>query len=362
MLNLAKRITNLLWTDKSFADKQITIEQYLKYAPKEMLTKNRSFEDLYEDAVNYIGKQNFDELTKNIDPDIYPLSKDQGIIAVFLGMLAFAAAKEVDEHGSDMEQAINKVLPKDYDTNNAFDLRRGYGHRIFGHDIAAFGIDSIPAGSVIQVKSEITGKIGPMVIADFLGVDINCEVSMWDIIWKFYGDNDNKLSGVSNCLKHTIVHFGKDILTPNGLPLPFVSLFNKYEKFNSGVALQYNQSLYKQLNDLHINMKASDFASLGLIEGFTTFYFASIEKKNSNKILENEFKLVAMGTCICMQMAKIIIHDELQIGKKGNSPMVPGGNANLLLIGSFMKLTVQEMLSIANMRKLINDKYDVIGG
>lgn len=342
----------------SYFDKMETIRKYIDEVSADQRKQDMSCEEMYEEALKYFDKQDFLKNTKDVDVDIFPISKDQGIIAVLIGIMAYGIAFEVDEHGGNIEHAIDKALPKDFDVNNAFDLRKGHGHRIFGHDIPAFGLKTIPAKSVVHAKSIETGKTIPMYLYELLGVDPDTKVSMWDIIWEFYGDDSNKFRGISNCLEHTIVHFAKDIFTPNGLPLPFVSLFNKYEEFNAGVALQYKDSLYKQLDEMHLNMKASDFASFALIESFIKFYFLDQNIKDSNDLLKIEMKLLAMATCMSLQMGKAVMSNQMQIDKNGFAPIVSGANTNLLMISTFMKLSIQEFQKITMIRKQINMKYD----
>lgn len=86
-----------------------------------------------------------------------------------LGMIAYGVAREVDINGSKIEVAIDKMLPKGYDVNNPFDTKKGYGHRIFGHDHATFGLKNIPGDVLISVKDSTSGKSTPIRIGDFLG-------------------------------------------------------------------------------------------------------------------------------------------------------------------------------------------------
>ena len=356
-LKFVQKCWNYIAPNKTYFDKQSTIQEYLAITPDSELKTDLSYEELYEEALKVVGKQDFKKNTKD-DPTYFSmLSKDESTIAIMLGILAFAVSREVDLHGTSLEKAIDKVLPKCYDTNNPFDVKEGLGHRIFGHDPAVFGLKNIPADTLIKVKNIETGERQLVKIGEFIGVGTKGNVSMWDLIWKFYGNNSNKLLGVVNCLKHTIVHFSKDLLTPAGLPLPFSSLFEKYEYYENLNAhgIMYKNSLMQKLDNWGIKLKASDFAALFLIESFFLVYFKS---NNTDNYKKQDFKLLSIGTCISMQMAAIAFGQGLQQGKRGHKKIIPGGKINPMLSVAFVKLTLQEIKSIYKARKHINLTYD----
>ena len=231
-MKLLKEIKNLFGKDDYFFDKEATIKEYFALVPPNKRKKVENYEELYEEALKYVEKQSFKENTKEQDNYFHEISQDEGILAVFLGILSYGVAREIDTNGTNVEKAIDKMLPKDYDVNNPFDVKKGYGHRIFGHDPVTFGLKNIPGNLNIDIKDIYTGKNYIVKISEFLGKDVNSKVSMWDLIWKFYGNNKKPLNGIVNCLSHTIIHFAKDIFTPAGLPLPFVSLFNEYTEYS----------------------------------------------------------------------------------------------------------------------------------
>ncbi|SEH74131.1 hypothetical protein SAMN02910265_02415 [Ruminococcus flavefaciens] len=354
-----KTVQNLFGSDKNFFDKEATIKEYFDLVPEQDRKEVSSYEELYEEALKVVEKQDFEENVQEQGDYFHILTGNESTIAVLIGILAFAVSREVDEHGTDLEKAIDRVLPKGYDTNNPFDVKEGLGHRIFGHDPALFGLKNIPADMPIKVKIE-DGKRSVIKIGEFLGVGTDGKVSMWDLIWKFYGNNDNKISGVVNCLKHTIVHFAKDLLTPAGLPLPLTTLFEKYKYYENLNAhgIMYKNSLMQKLDNMGIKMKASDFAAFFLIETFLAIYCKANNMDVSSK---RDMKLIAMGTCISMQMAVIALSKELHIGKKGTPKMTAGGKLNPILSLAFLKLTFQEMNSVYKARKDVNRNYDKIG-
>lgn len=353
------KLANLFGTDRYFFDKEATIKEYFDLVPESERPKAASFEELYQIALTYVDKQDFKANTANQINFFHELSADEGFIAVFVGCVAYAVAREVDAHGADIELAIDKMLPNTYDINNPFDLKQGYGHRIFGHDPATFGLKNIPADMLIKVKPEGASSKTIMTIAEFLGVAKDANVSMWDIIWKFYGDTGNKFKGIMNCLGHTIAHFGKDIFTPAGLPLPLTSLFNEYIQYENreGHYIWYKDSLLQKLDNMKLNMRASDIASFAFIESIIEVY-CNLKKPDTDMTgFRRDMKLLAMGTCLSIQFASVLIGNDMQV-KDGTKGMIPGASFNLLLTGAFLKITVQEMTSVISARTAINYYYD----
>ena len=304
-MRFIKTILNLFGSDKNFFDKEATIKEYFALVPEQDRKEVSSYEELYEEALKVVEKQNFEKNVQEQGDYFHILTGNESTIAVLLGILAFAVSREVDTHGTDLEKAIDKILPKGYDTNNPFDVKEGLGHRIFGHDPALFGLKNIPSDMPIKVKIESGDRI-VVKIGEFLGVGTTGKVSMWDLIWKFYGNDNNKLSGIVNCLKHTIIHFAKDILTPAGLPMPLTTIFEEYRYYENLEAhgIMYKGSLMQKLDNMGIKLKASDFASFFLIE---TFFAVYCKANKMDKSAKQDLKLISMGTCISMQMAVVAL-------------------------------------------------------
>jgi hypothetical protein len=351
---------NDLFGSKAYFDKQATIDKYFSLVDEAERPQVESFDELYEIALKYVEKQNFNAYTEDIPDYFHELSNEEALIAIGLGIVSFGLACVLDAKGNDIEKSIDNLLPPNYDVNNAFDLMKGKGHRIFGHDIPTFGLKNIPADFIVQVKDGVGGfqyaKLG-----DYLGIAGQDTFSMWDIIWVFYGNKGTKLKSIMNCLGHIIAHFGKDIFTPDGLPLPFTSLFNKFTQSEEydGFVLKYKNSFAQKLDTRRIFMKASDFATVILIEAFIEFY-CSINKTDDMDGFRHDMKLLAMGTCISLQLATILVGEGIQAKKKVSRKLVPGGKVNVLMSGIFFKLTLQEMTSIVKARTDINRYYDEI--
>lgn len=344
---------NLFGKSDDFFDKEATIKEYFALVPPEKREEANDYDELYRIALKYVEKQSFAENTKDLDDYFHEITDEEAAIAVILGFSAFNCACLVDCKGKSIEKAIDDVLPDKYDVNNPFDTKKGYGHRVFGHDPITFGIKNIPANYGISVDGKAY-KIG-----EYLGVGDKGYVSMMDLIWKFYGDDNNKLKGICNVLGHTIVHFGKDLCTPAGLPMPFLSLFNKYELTGNKKYsyVRYKESLIKKFDDKKINMKASDFASYFIIKVFLEVYFNTHKVETDEVGFKRDMSLIAMGTCICLQMATIILGESKGKSKKGNTASISGGKINALMMSDFTKIAFQDMKSVIDARNKINTKY-----
>lgn len=353
---------NLFGKSDDFFDKEATIKEYFAIVPPSERKKCKTYDELYQEALQYVKKQSFKENTADIEDYFYEINTAEGALAVTFGMIAFYVAYEVDKNGAKIEDKlddiVNKVLGNGYDTINPYDsMRRGKGHRSEGHDVFSFGLKNIP-GDALIVSDWKTGA--RKTVAEFLGVSKDSKISMWEIIWKFYGNGDSKLKGVMSCLSHTIVHFAKDLFTPDGLPLPFTSIFEKFSFANKGGTIgsevDYTKSLLKKEMDLGLEMKASDFASLAVIETLVELYIASRKKElgDKSKELKQDIKLISMGTCLSMQMAAILTYGQLKTSTEAHKP---GAKVNVLMTSAFMKLTVQEMTSIYKARHSISKTY-----
>ncbi len=349
---------NLFGKSDIFFDKEATIKEYFALVPPEKRNKCETYDELYEEALKFVSKQDFKENTKEQENYFHEIDKVEGTVAVVIGIIAYITALEVDKNSKNIEKAIDKVLSKDYDKNNPYDSKQGRGHRVFGHDIFTFGLKNIPADTLIKVNNKAI-KIG-----DFLGVGTTGKVSMWDLIWKFYGADKGPLKGVVSCLSHTIIHFAKDLFSKDGLPLPFSSLLEKYKladviidgKPDKASIIYYKDSILKKTQKLGLELKASDLASMIIIEACTDLYIKSKEKALGDKAkqLKKDSKLISMGTCLALQMGTILTAGQL---KTKGSANVPGGKVNSIMACAFMKLTISEMIDILGAYRDVKSTY-----
>lgn len=357
--------------DNDFFDKEATIKEYFSVCPSEKRKKVANYEELYIEALKYVSKQNFQENTKNMENYFYEMTSTDAGIAICIGVTAYFIAREVDNRGKEWEGKIDDLLPPGFDKNNPFDTKTGKNHRDFGHDIFTFGLKNIPNNFPIYVdkmgKSNVYLPIGEV-------LNKSGDISMLDIIWYYYGKGaKNPIAGVFNCAGHTIVHFAKDLLTSEGVPLPFSSLLNQYENlaeeedfFGLGKELMDDSDEYTLTNKFNRlldkyrgNMKASDFVSLGFIEGMNKLYVLGKKLGEKEKSFKRDMKILSMGTCIMIQLSSLIFAEEKFIAssERGNMPMVPGGKLNVIMTGALMKNMVQEMGVVVKERHKVNLDY-----
>ncbi len=357
---------NLYGNKKDFFNKEATINEFLKLYPEFRGTfdEDITYDELYEIALDYVGKVSFEEKTKDIDDYFYLLTPQDKVVGITIGSIAYFVAKETDANGKNIEKAIDDVITKitgdkTYDVNNPFDTKSGFGHRMFGHDPATFGFNNIPSDYLIYVKNEAAPSTRKIIrVGDFLNLDKSIEsVSMGDIIWKFYGNDSNYFKGIWNCICHTIVHFSKDLFTPDGLPLPFTSMleeFQQKETLNSHASiLSYRDSFYKKSKNAHI--KGSDLASLMTIEFIIKMYcdFSKVDK-DKIKGYKDDMKLIAISTCIILQVAALTISDEL---KSSSSKIIDGAKINIPMLTTYMNVLRREVVSIAQANREFKKIY-----
>lgn len=353
--------------DDDFFDKEATIKEYFAVCPPEQRRSVNSYEELYAEALKFVSKQSFAENTKDQENYFYEMDKMDASVAILTGVFAYVIARETDKNGKKLEKGIDKLLPKDFDRNNPFDAKVGGNHRYFGHDILGGALKTIPNDFPIKHKGvyypigEVVGKSG--------------DISMLDLIWKYYGENaKNPLQGIFSCAGHTIVHFAKDLLTSEGVPLPFSSLFNdywnyaeeeKYLGYGDGEVFDNDDYEIKnkfndKVNEVNGNLKASDFTSLAFIEGMCKLYAHSKSLGEKEKSFNRDIKIIAMSTCIMIQMSSLIWGEEKRLlnPKKGKKAMIPGAKMNVVMTSVLFKNMVQEMTIVVKARHEVNMEYD----
>lgn len=357
--------------DNDFFDKEATIKEYFSICPPEKRKRVANYDELYREALKYVSKQNFEENTKNLENYFYEMTSVDAGIAICIGVTAYFIAREVDKRGKEWEGKIDELLPPGFDKNNPFDTKIGKNHRDFGHDTFTFGLKNIPNDFPIFVdkmgKSNIYMPVGEV-------LKKSGDISMLDIIWYYYGKGaKSPLAGVFNCAGHTIVHFAKDLLTSEGVPLPFSSLLSHYENlaeeedfFSLGKELIDDSDEYTLTNKFNRliekyrgNMKASDFASLGFIEGMNKLYVSAKKLGEKEKSFKRDMKILSMGTCIMIQLSSLIFSEEqfISSSERGTMPMVPGAKLNVIMTGALMKNMVQEMGVVVKERHKVNMDY-----
>lgn len=340
--------------DEEFFDKEATIKEYFAICPPDKRKHVDTYEDLYKEALRYVEKQSFEQNTKEQEDYFYEMNKVDASVSILVGVVAYVIAYSIDKNGKTIEKKIDKILPKGYDVNNPFDLKLGKNHRgSFGHDIFTFGLKNIPEDFPIVVDK--MGK-NPLYLTIGEKVGKKGNISMLDLIWKYYGETSkNPLFGIFNCLGHTIVHFAKDLLTPDGVPLPFTSLFNEYIYNGDGYVDKDTYIVKNKVNDkvneVNGNMKASDFATLSFIKGMCKLYAHNKKLGDKEKSFRRDMEIMAMGTCMMLQMSQLVLSQD----KTG---MIPGAKMNFIMAGALFNNMIAEMKIVVKARKEVNDEYD----
>lgn len=347
--------------DDDFFDKEATIKEYFKVCPPDKRKKVKNYDELYIEALKYVNKQSFEENTSHMEDYFYEMTQEDASIAILTGVFAYAIAYGVDKNGKKLEDGIDNILPDDFDKNNPFDKRCGKNHRIFGHDIFSFALKGIPNDYPILVQ-----KVGRDTYYKKIGEFLhkNGRITMLDLIWKVYGEKaSNPIEGIFSCVGHTIVHFAKDLLTAEGVPLPFSGLLADYYpvSIDDDILDQDDYILENKFNDwvnkYNGNMKASDFATLGFISGMCKLYTSRKNLGEKAESFNRDLKIIAMGTCIMLQMSAMILNKNNVLKKKSKKAIVPGAKWNVILTGAMMKAMTQEMAEVTKVRNEINKKY-----
>ena len=357
---------NLYGKRNDFFDKEATIDEFLKLYPELRGTFNEdmTYDELYEVAYEYVGYISFEDKTKDIDDYFYLLTQQDKVVAITIGCMAYLVAKETDTNGKNIENAIDNVVTKitgdkSYDVNNPFDTKSGFGHRMLGHDPATFGFKNIPRDYLIYVKNEAApGTRKTIRVEEFLKLDESIEkVSMGDIIWNFYGNDSTIFKGIWSCACHILVHFSKDLFTPDGLPLPFTSMleeFQQKETLNSYAnVLSYKNSFYKKNKNAHL--KGSDLTSLITIELIIKMY-CEFSKIDSTKVkgYKDDMKMIAMSTCIILQVSALTIGDEL---KSNSNKIIDGAKINVPMLTIYMNILRREVVSLFQANRELKNMY-----
>ena len=69
-------------------------------------------------------------------------------------------------------------------------------------------------------------------------------------------------------------------------------------------------------------------------------------------------KLIALSTCLIVQMAKSVSANETIKKKQGNDRIISGARLNFIFSIAFLKISMEELNNIFKERKYINKEYD----
>lgn len=377
-MSIIKRISQIfvLENDKTYWDKKATVLEWQKRTEKKLLSDSTN-QDIYEAATKDGYNVSWESLASSLPDYFIELSTLDISFAISIGIITAFTAKIVDRIGSEkseketgtksLEKRISEMAEKGYDKNNPFDLRSGANHRKVGHDIFSFTKKTIPGDYVMRDKAGNLRKV-----ADIVGASTKDKFSMSDIINATYGTGTNRFfDNIWDRLAHTVHHLAKDIVTPNGIPLPFTGLFNKF------IANENNVSGYRVTNKILDNiqnefcsMRASDFTSIGCINLCHTMLYQIKESewkkfdKDTIRASKAQLKVLSYCSCVITQMflylsQKSNIHN--LVDRKTNEN--DGGTLNWVMFTLIMKNVAQvfylqgktDKLLLKEQQELINE-------
>ena len=82
-------------------------------------------------------------------------------------------------------------------------------------------------------------------------------------------------------IEHTIFHLAKDMVTPNGVPLPFTELCNQFTTKNNVSGYGVDNKILDSIQNEFVTMRASDLTSIAFIDSIHLLFY---------KLKENEWK------------------------------------------------------------------------
>lgn len=255
-------------------------------------------------------------------------------VCLAIGAIIALSAVIIDSKGKDLEDSLNKIKIKDFegnyvrikkfDTNNIFDLKRGNHHRNIAHDFNF--LKCIPGDYILP-----NGKA----VNEIIGIDKEYHL-FYSLIKEYYNLPDNKINQLKAIMKLTGIHMMKDIVTPEGLPIPFTSLFTKFEEnYMNLCGYSTSNLLCEVLGDELGHIKFSDLTSnimkKALMNIYVNYAYKDIKfTKQAKKALKSQMNIVIDSAIITLQMIIMIL------GKKNcEGALVNGGRTNIILFRDF---------------------------
>lgn len=359
-------------SDKDYWDKKATVLEWQKQTGKK-LSPDSTNQAIYESAIKDGYNVSWKTLSDGLPDYFIELSQKDVIFAISIGILTAFTAMLVDRIGSEkseketkiksLEKRISRMAEKGYDNNNPFDLRSGANHRKVGHDFFSFNKDTIPGEYIMRDKSGNLRKV-----ADIVGSSTKEKFSMSDLINATYGTNTNNFfSGIWDKIAHTIHHLAKDIVTPNGLPLPFTELLNKFSEANNVSGYKVTNELLDNVQNEFVSLRASDFTSVGFIR-FTHSVLYRIKEtewkkfdKNTISATKAQLNVLSYCSCVITQMFLYLFKKEnlyTLVDRKTNED--DGGTLNWIMISLIIKNVAQVFYYQSKMNKLLLDEQQQI--
>ena len=297
-------------SDKSYWDKKATVLEWNRVEGKK-LPSDATNAEIYAAARTDGYDLSWKNISKDIPADFIELSKTDITFAIGTGIVAAFSAKHIDSIGSKksesevtLEGLFEKITPKNYDKNNAYDFRGGKGHRKVGHDMMGIFHKNIPG--VYQLRNREGNLVS---VASLIGGHRD-HYSQSEIMDAFYANSANgALGNLTSLVSHTFVHLIKDMVTPNGIPLPFSSFFNKFEVAENVSGYSVKNSLLDNIQSEFNTLRASDFTTITFIDAIHRAYYQMKKKewnqfdKENVKMTKAEMKIFTYSACILAQMS-----------------------------------------------------------
>lgn len=359
-------------SDKAYWDKKATVLEWQKQTRKK-LSPDSTNQAIYESAIKDGYNVSWKTLSDGLPDYFIELSQLDVTFAISIGILTAFTAMLVDRIGSEkseketgiksLEKRISEMAEKGYDKNNPFDLRSGANHRKVGHDFFSFNKDIIPGEYIMRDKSGNLRKV-----ADIVGSSTKGKFSMSDLINATYGTNTNNFfSGIWDKIAHTIHHLAKDIVTPNGLPLPFTELLNKFSEANNVSGYKVTNELLDNVQNEFVSLRASDFTSVGFIRLTHSVLYRIKETewknfdKNTISATKAQLNVLSYCSCVITQMFLYLFKKEnlyTLVDRKTNED--DGGTLNWIMLSLIIKNVAQVFYYQSKMNKFLLDEQQQI--
>lgn len=359
-------------SDEAYWDKKATVLEWQKQTRKK-LSPDSTNQAIYESAIKDGYNVSWKTLSDGLPDYFIELSQLDVTFAISIGILTAFTAMLVDRIGSEkseketgiksLEKRISEMAEKGYDKNNPFDLRSGANHRKVGHDFFSFNKDIIPGEYIMRDKSGNLRKV-----ADIVGSSTKEKFSMSDLINATYGTNTNNFfSGIWDKIAHTIHHLAKDIVTPNGLPLPFTELLNKFSEANNVSGYKVTNELLDNVQNEFVSLRASDFTSVGFIRLTHSVLYRIKETewknfdKNTISATKAQLNVLSYCSCVITQMFLYLFKKEnlyTLVDRKTNED--DGGTLNWIMLSLIIKNVAQVFYYQSKMNKFLLDEQQQI--
>lgn len=359
-------------SDEAYWDKKATVLEWQKQTGKK-LSPDSTNQAIYESAIKDGYNVSWKTLSDGLPDYFIELSQLDVTFAISIGILTAFTAMLVDRIGSEkseketgiksLEKRISEMAEKGYDKNNPFDLRSGANHRKVGHDFFSFNKDIIPGEYIMRDKSGNLRKV-----ADIVGSSTKEKFSMSDLINATYGTNTNNFfSGIWDKIAHTIHHLAKDIVTPNGLPLPFTELLNKFSEANNVSGYKVTNELLDNVQNEFVSLRASDFTSVGFIRLTHSVLYRIKETewknfdKNTISATKAQLNVLSYCSCVITQMFLYLFKKEnlyTLVDRKTNED--DGGTLNWIMLSLIIKNVAQVFYYQSKMNKFLLDEQQQI--